>query len=415
MKNQENGTILSLPLHQNTGWQYYSWGYQGSGFIWFNLPQAVTDRDFDRWQPKNEQLYKDFFSSLYANNLPEFQKLLKKYNISYLLWDQNQVNTQIKNQDQIIFKHEISSLLDQLSDQNQIKFLKSFDNLYLYQVSSDFSLVQIQNQTDYKQNNLDFYNQILNPQNRIDTSILNINPQTWLMNYQGQSYQLSPQAISEPNISHFLDIPHPQAYIIAIQSQYRSGIPIRICLKNNYSKICTFEDQLSTFKTPDWDFFFIRPQDDFFGYNLEINKINPNYQKVDSQILQSFVVPIPNDLLHQLNSPTKNYQAQNINSKTIFPNNSFVKIYAPPSQNSDSYLVFNQSYTPSWLTFYFSSLRPIFLKDHALANNWANSWSLPQNLPQNTIIYILFWPQLLEFLGFALLIPTLIYILKKKP
>lgn len=45
------------------------------------------------------------------------------------------------------------------------------------------------------------------------------------------------------------------------------------------------------------------------------------------------------------------------------------------------------------------------IQDHVLVNNWANGWVLPMNDERTNerTIFIVFWPQLLEFLGFALL------------
>jgi hypothetical protein len=55
-----------------------------------------------------------------------------------------------------------------------------------------------------------------------------------------------------------------------------------------------------------------------------------------------------------------------------------------------------------------------FLKNHFLANNWANAWELNLcsvrigqcSVPSN--IYIIFWPQMLEFIG-LISIPLIIF------
>ncbi len=69
------------------------------------------------------------------------------------------------------------------------------------------------------------------------------------------------------------------------------------------------------------------------------------------------------------------------------------------------------------------------IKDHVLVNNWANGWTLRSDeigatesqgeLNQETInsssnITLIFWPQYLEFIGFALLIGSFVYILRFK-
>ncbi|MBU1088296.1 hypothetical protein KKA02_00240, partial [Patescibacteria group bacterium] len=62
-----------------------------------------------------------------------------------------------------------------------------------------------------------------------------------------------------------------------------------------------------------------------------------------------------------------------------------------------------------------NGIKPVFLKNHILVNNWTNGWEIDQTIISSETerpLYIFFWPQLLEFLGFALLIPVFIYIFK---
>ena len=73
------------------------------------------------------------------------------------------------------------------------------------------------------------------------------------------------------------------------------------------------------------------------------------------------------------------------------------------------------------------------LTDHVLVNNWANGWSFDSVYGERsrttqdklittnhsqpttpTTIYIVFWPQILEFLGFALVPLPFLWILRKK-
>ncbi len=114
-------------------------------------------------------------------------------------------------------------------------------------------------------------------------------------------------------------------------------------------------------------------------------------------------------------------------------------------------LVLSQSFNPGWKAYqvvsckrsvvscriknFLSRISPFIfgeeLKDHVLVNNWANGWLLPQpvvsgklyvvseknpttyNL-QPTTIYIFFWPQILQFVGFGLLMLPVVYFLRSK-
>ena len=54
------------------------------------------------------------------------------------------------------------------------------------------------------------------------------------------------------------------------------------------------------------------------------------------------------------------------------------------------------------------------LKDHILINNWANGFVLDNTTSDDATIVIIFWPQYLEFIGFGLLILTVMGIVLKK-
>ena len=83
------GRVLKLPLASPYGWNYYAWGYQGAGFTWFGIPQPTLDREFDRWEMRNEEAYLQFGRALYSDDAQTFEGLAAKYNISYVLVDES--------------------------------------------------------------------------------------------------------------------------------------------------------------------------------------------------------------------------------------------------------------------------------------------------------------------------------------
>mgnify|MGYP001583817530 CR=1 len=55
------------------------------------------------------------------------------------------------------------------------------------------------------------------------------------------------------------------------------------------------------------------------------------------------------------------------------------------------------------------------LTGHVLVNNWSNGWSFDSAQDKKlTTIYLVFWPQVLEFIGFALLPLSFLWLLRKK-
>ncbi len=573
-KNQRQGTILTLPLHNPTGWQYYNWDYQGSGFLWFNLNQSLLDRDFDRWSLQNEQAYFELFNTLYGKNPQNFIKTIQKYNIKYILWDESLISTQAKNISQIIFKYEIKQILDTLVNENLIQSLTAFDNIHIYQINQNqplITLANIQNDigpiyqkstkdmayfqngtyqtsskpdTIYPLRNLLLQNETIDPQ-VLDISYqnnlwtINLPPQPNLsiqpnqdiiavdtyFNSQDQSITLAPylpksyQSVTlklppnqntlsinntssnlssadqdgfigisfiKTNSDNFINdqvqkivfpfqnttdtttiqnkgvnfsaldikntnpsnlnlslssdgkyinfsslnstqgtslklssLNHQSAYIIAIKSKYIKGLPLRICLKNNYSFICNIDNQLHTSNQFKWQYFLSPPLDTEIGYELHINAISyANFPSL-SQIEQISIIPLP---INHLSQP-------NINQNNLIPQTQFYLVTINKSlphfhkvsinqANQANTLVFYQAYNSDWLALYFDGLKPVFLKDHVLINNWANGWQFPAELKNQSTnelkIYILFWPQILEFTGLALIPLTFFWFIRRR-
>jgi len=435
------GRILSLPLNEPTGWQYYSWGYQGSGFLWFGFPQSLLDRDSDRWEVKNEQAYREFYYSLYANNYNQFFSSLQKYNVSYVLWDQSIVPTSPKNRDQITFKFETQRLLDNSS----LTLVKQFGSIYLYEVKSNTNLLKLQQITnfvspsyqksyfdlqysgnDYLTTNtpkdINYPNRnFLTDTNTVNLSALDVasslnsinytaadlypNPTNPNLQVTGQSLQIS-ALNSTQGLELKLNLPHRQPYLLGLKTKYISGLPLRFCFRNSYTGLCTVEDQPTKNSSFAWDYYLIPPMDnEFDGYTLSLNSVSLASAPSVNQISDLSVSTLPLSLFATSNS-TLNTSLP-VSFKPIFPNNSLLKVSPNPSSSPDIYLTLFQSFSPGWLAFSNGHFLP-----HVLVNNWANAWNV-SNISHQTI-YILFWPQILEFIGFGLLIGTFIFIARHK-
>lgn len=132
MKDQSDGRVLTLPLHTISGWQYYDWGYQGAGFLWFNLKQPLLDRDFDRWNVRNEQAFREFQHAVYSRRGDLFVQALNKYNIRYVVWDQSVITANPKNRKQTLFERETDEMVSMLVINGDLVRAWEFDNLLVY-------------------------------------------------------------------------------------------------------------------------------------------------------------------------------------------------------------------------------------------------------------------------------------------
>ncbi|HSV95156.1 MAG TPA: hypothetical protein VLH94_04280 [Spirochaetia bacterium] len=80
--------IGNFPQFSHWGWGSYDWGYRGSGFLWYGLRQPLMDRAFDAWDKNSERYYEEMSLALYGENQNDFEYVLDKYNISWLLIDE---------------------------------------------------------------------------------------------------------------------------------------------------------------------------------------------------------------------------------------------------------------------------------------------------------------------------------------
>jgi hypothetical protein len=108
----QQARIAFFPVQTFWGWNFYSWGYRGSGFLWYGIKQPVLDRAFDVWSPYNENFYQEISTAVYANDEELFRKVIDKYDISYALIDENIISPEGSNE--LLKLGQIKGLLDTL-------------------------------------------------------------------------------------------------------------------------------------------------------------------------------------------------------------------------------------------------------------------------------------------------------------
>ncbi len=91
-KNPE-GRIALLPVHTFWNWQYRSWNYRGSDFLWYGLPQPILERAFDPWSQSNEQYFTEISSAVSRQDADAFRRVLEKYDINSVVVDTTLLNT----------------------------------------------------------------------------------------------------------------------------------------------------------------------------------------------------------------------------------------------------------------------------------------------------------------------------------
>lgn len=92
-KDQDSSLrVMTLPQPSFWNWKHYRWGARGSGFLWYGIEQPMLERAFDPWSDKNENYYWELSQALYSQDLESVEKIVEKYQISYVLFDENITN-----------------------------------------------------------------------------------------------------------------------------------------------------------------------------------------------------------------------------------------------------------------------------------------------------------------------------------
>ena len=414
LQNQ-TGRITNLPQGSFWGWTNYKWGVSGSGFLWYALENPILDRAFDAWNLKNEQYYWELSNALQSKDSLLLENVISKYSIEYIIFDNN-----IYYPDDKIYAkltHPTKELLDAIPS---FKLVRNTKNIFVYQTSSpnriylsstlpdasafDFSLIDknYQKLGDYitvKNSSNTFINLFTN---RLQSEI-NFNPSLFsLAENDPANLNSTHSDITLSNFAYnFPKATLSKNYLVKIISQHFSGLPLKISAVSDNLQNKYFQTLLpsSSRATTSWFYIPARQSDDFdFGLNFIFDNTSfslPNKNIINQITLYSLPPSQENSL------PTLSRQYLFSNSNLFYS-----KVYL---NSPSSTLIFPQAYDSGWLAINFDHYK-IKILDHYLINNWANGWNIKGIEKDN--IYIIFWPQLLEFLGFILLLIPLFLLLK---
>lgn len=98
--------VLELPYMSHDGWILYDWttlgkpeGYQGMGFYYFGMPQALITPDFARWTESTDFFYHELKYAMNSQNPTQLKYLLDKYNIDLVIVDDTVFRKYMKKYD----------------------------------------------------------------------------------------------------------------------------------------------------------------------------------------------------------------------------------------------------------------------------------------------------------------------------
>lgn len=128
-KQDPNTRIADLPQPTFWGWEFYNWGYGGSGFLWYGIKQPLLDRAFDVWSKTDENYYWELSNAIYSKNPTLFGNVLNKYQVTWLLMDNNLI---YPSSPLALSTQNINSLINQ---NPSIQKVAQFGNIEIYKVN----------------------------------------------------------------------------------------------------------------------------------------------------------------------------------------------------------------------------------------------------------------------------------------
>jgi len=449
-EGQENGKIANLPIHSVWGWSYYDWGYQGAEFLSFGIKQPILQRDFDRWNSSNEQYYREMSQAIYSQDAIKLSNVLKKYDIKYILLDKSVIAPEQKTDSRILFFPEIDNLLDRFID---VQKVAQFGNLFIYETGSQKSDIRVIRNPITVASNSVFYDDfayskykdylsysdpaknmvvypfgnILNNQNLIALNkvlpVLSKTKPTLDVTLVNKSINDCPPYNSPNNVGlkknivsedllrfirytssagsfcdHFSypDFERNQSYIISVLSRNKKGLPLKLCVSNYLSKRCDLFTQLGESANFKEENFLLPPIDQGKGFDVNISNFAIKGSPSINDLKSINIIPFDYSKLSQIEA----YTASDSNGKSVI-------VY---SQSFDS--GWKAYEVKSWLDTVFPFIFGKEIKQHVLVNNWANGWIINSEKlkVKSEKLVIIFWPQYLEYLGFALLIGTFVWL-----
>ncbi len=224
------------------------------------------------------------------------------------------------------------------------------------------------------------------------------------------------QAVGTSVCDHFYlaNLAHNLGYLIKLDAQNLASLPAIFAVQSD----SIGRSPLETYLSEGVNYHILPPTEDFNqGYTLYFSTDSYGWEINNNLIKSVEVFFFPYNFLKELRwqktqAPVLPNQLSNcdfsVNKKALW----LYQIDLPTNCDAQ-YLSLAQAYDGAWLA-YQDGQR---LKQ-AKVNNWANAWFL-DNQDSESRIYLFFWPQLLQYFGFLLIVISLFFLLlklrKKRP
>ncbi len=409
-KNQPiDGRIASFPLTDFWGWKFNSWGYRGSGFLWYGVQQPILDRAFDVWSKKNETAYEEINYVFNYGTSGDTERELAKYKIKYILFDQS------------IYIPGNPNFLDFLEKQrNKIESLpgvtkeETFGKIIIYKMDlvetnnfvsapkvsyptllefSQTGRPEITESFSGEQGYKDAENCSIGEVGKVTKSV-----QSHSYVYKAQNDGVSCDYFYYPSLDY------SKGYILRIKGNNIQGRSLKFYLFNVKSGQVDIERLLPA---GDFDEYYKIYPTSFtksVGEGFTLNVETRSFGNFTSENVINVIEFYPVDT-------TRSQPQQILNNLDIVSVSKFGTWGYKIAKEGKGLLELDQGYEDGWIAFSIDSPTwQMRIYDHKIYNSWSNSWNIDNDAK---VIYIFFWPQLLEWGGLILALGSLVFIFKK--
>ncbi len=449
----KDNRIALLPQDSFWGWYHYSWGYAGSGFLWYGIEQPIVSPTFDVWSTHSESYLWEMKHALALGEASKVAAVLKKYNIHYVLIDKS-VLAQSTHQ-----KAFLANKVQELLATNEfIQHEKTFGAISIYKVKNAVPFVTqltsipvvgsqsviTNDDTAYaivghyrsplplEKERFDYYFPFIDV-----FSQKKLTPPTWKLTENANTFSLTTQLpFTDENYSLFSNADTSllqgtmQERALTVSFQKHSYVSIdttkatpvqcqkfTVCItyslpdithdqayivriKNEnirgqrlffYAQSETTGSTIIEDRLSEDVAYYILPTGNRYSRGYVFGFQNDSYEGLASEnaLISLQVYRMPLEQLKALYFAPAGTQGQPTNSHNL-PFESQVL-----SVGKQETIVYNQAYNSGWKAY----INGQELKHHVKVNNWSNGWVVPAGT--KGAIRVFFWPQLLEYIGFG--------------
>lgn len=402
--------IADFPITDFWGWKFNDWGYGGSGFLWYGIPQPMLDRAFDVWSPNNEAFYKDVSHAAISEDSDELKYVLNKYQISYVLFDESIYEP--GNPNSFIQLQKQKAFLESL---DIVSLDKKFGKISIYKVNlgninSFVSVPQIDYEAPYisfgPTGGLFIKEAFLSSQGYPQAKNCNLKGLGNVVKEKidgGNYYEADNDGVS-CDYFYYPTLDPSRAYLMKIKGENISGRSLKFYLYS-LDRQAIVQEELLPVGNFDKSYYILpvaKSNKGALGYTLNVE--TRSFGKMKSE-------NIINSIEFYAAEVSPGFKGQNIqerNGLRILSVKKYGTAFYQIQTEGRGLLELGQGYQDGWVAIG-TNRKPL---EHLKVDSWANGWEVSNQVPSNNYqVLIFFWPQILEWAGFVLLVLSLAVII----